>query len=57
MNQKIHKSSEVSDEAAKAKTGNFRKEWILLLDSIEAYKSQQQRDLLWVAISVTHWAG
>ena len=38
MKQKIHKSSEISDEAVKAKTGKFRKEWLSLLDSIEAYK-------------------
>jgi hypothetical protein len=38
MKRKIHKSSEISDEAVKAKTGKVRKEWFLLLDSIEAYK-------------------
>jgi hypothetical protein len=38
MKQKIHKSSGISDEAVKAKTGKYWKEWFSLLDSFEAYK-------------------
>jgi len=38
MKQKIHKSSRISDEAVKAKTGKYQKEWFSLLDSIEGRK-------------------
>ena len=38
MKGKVHKSSAISDEAVKAKTGKYRKEWFSLLDSIEARK-------------------
>jgi hypothetical protein len=38
MKPKIRKSSGISDEAVKAKTGKYWKEWFLLLDSFEAHR-------------------